>query len=225
MVSVEKKEIVMKLRNLLFALLLAAGVVSVCRGEEVKTEPKFSVDDVRIERPIDVCRKVIGCLNQANFGGAAEYCTGNMLMLVGMAGSAPLAEKDLEAYRKDWGNIGYEWTGETIDGDKAVVSCIVYRKDTKESKKGEFLLKKVDGKWKLADMGDPSASKTDSAVADGEDAQQLMCEGQAYFNGDNGKPRNFRKAKECFVKAKARGAKDADTWIKMCDKMLKGERQ
>ena len=83
----------------------------------------------------------------------------------------------------------------------------------------EVTLEKVDGKWKVKSVGSPR-NLDDSAVADEEDARQLIREGQAYFNGDGGKTRNYRKARECFVKAKARGAKHADFWIKQCDKKL-----
>ena len=68
---------------------------------------------------------------------------------------------------------------------------------------------------------EPPAQGDANAENAGEpDAQQLMREGRAYFNGDAGKAKNYRKAKECFVKAKQQGAKGADYWIKQCDKKL-----
>ena len=61
---------------------------------------------------------------------------------------------------------------------------------------------------------------TDYTDAENDDAQSLMLEGKHYYNGDGGKKRDYRKARECFVKAEKQGAKNAGFWIKQCDKKL-----
>lgn len=71
-----------------------------------------------------------------------------------------------------------------------------------------------------ADDNNDENSGRSTARAESGDAQSLMQEGMEYYNGDNGKKRNYREARKCFVKAKALGAKNADTWIKQCDKKL-----
>ena len=69
----------------------------------------------------------------------------------------------------------------------------------------------------------PQNTTTDYTDA-GDDAQSLMLEGKHYYNGDGGKRRDYRKAREYFVRAKKLGAKNADYWIKKCNQKLPGSK-
>ena len=73
--------------------------------------------------------------------------------------------------------------------------------------------------------GEGPRQRDEVAEKNAETRKQLMQEGFDYKNGDNGKKKDYAKAKECFVKAKELGAQDADVYIRKCDEKLKGRKQ
>ena len=56
---------------------------------------------------------------------------------------------------------------------------------------------------------------------DEERGRKLLQEGINYYNGDGSKPRDYEKAKECFIEAKNLGIKAAEPRLKLCESKLK----
>ena len=53
-----------------------------------------------------------------------------------------------------------------------------------------------------------------------DEGRRLLREGREYYNGDAGKTQSYVEARKCFLEAKKLGVKDADIWLKKCDKKL-----
>lgn len=68
-----------------------------------------------------------------------------------------------------------------------------------------------------------NSGQNDVGVENGNDAaaQRLVLEGRTFLNDPNDRKTGYKKARECFLKAKDLGSKDADKWLEHLDKKLK----
>jgi len=53
-----------------------------------------------------------------------------------------------------------------------------------------------------------------------DEGRRLLREGREYYNGDAGRTQSYVEAQKCFLEAKKLGVKDADIWLKKCEKKL-----
>lgn len=144
----------MKFRILLSALLLAAGLVSVVRGEEVK----------RPDTPTEVVKKFQKGINELDFAAVVRLCDGKMKndaeelfkQIAELKATADQGNSEAkQAYEQGkalCAKMKIEVKSEKIEGDFAVLDTVM--SDPNTSSKEKFYLKKVDGEWKIIDKED-----------------------------------------------------------------------
>jgi hypothetical protein len=147
----------MKVRILLSALLLAAGLAFVS-GCGRKCEAK-TAEQVRTDTPTEVAQKAIAALKQQDFAAIAELAYGKAqeeLMqhavkfseLKQAAESGDKAKKiQLAQVQKMFERISIEIKGENIDGEYAVIEVV--RVLDGRTSVDKMYLKNVNGEWKL----------------------------------------------------------------------------
>ena len=98
--------------------------------------------------PDSVAKDVVSCLKSADMEGISKYSTGEFKkgigMLKGMMDDA--GKKEVEGFKKEFGNKKYELGAAVINGDKATVPVKIDGKDA------PIKLVKVDGSWKVEDF-------------------------------------------------------------------------
>ena len=143
----------MKLRSLLFALLLAAGLVCVA-GCGKKAEAK------KVATPAEVSATFIKAIADGDQAAAVKQCTGSytQLFVAGMIqGIKEKSKSDPDNSAMVLNVLKSAKFAEKINGDTATTAMIA-----PDGSKGgfEFSLKKVDGEWKVdADAVMAKASK------------------------------------------------------------------